>query len=104
MACKEAEALERYISMSSGAELAINAPKMGKTSHAKIPCVSQKFSHDHSLILLMGTYELDWPILPTAIISKPKIVFIRYTLFEVTSFSYACISLIYASPTGTSCC
>lgn len=72
----------------------MSAPSNGKISHAKIPWVSQKFSHDHSLILLMGTYELDWPILPTAIINKPKMVFMVYTLLEVICASYSSISLI----------
>lgn len=65
-----------YTSINDWKFVANKAPKKGNTNHAKTPCTNQKFSQDHSLTLLMGTYELDWPKLPIAIMIKPSNVFI----------------------------
>ena len=65
------------------AGIASNAPSSGKTSHAKMPCTSQKLSQDQFFTLLIGTYELLCPKLPMAIISKPISVFISSMFFPV---------------------
>ena len=64
------------------AGMASNAPNNGKTSHAKIPCTSQKLSHDQFFTLLMGTYELLCPKLPIAIINNPISVFMIITFSD----------------------
>jgi hypothetical protein len=55
---------------------ASRAPAIGNTSQAKTPCVSQKLSHDHDFTFFIGTYELDCPILPIAMIIRPMIAYI----------------------------
>ena len=84
--------------------IAARAPDMGNISHAKMPCTNQKFSQLHCFTLRMGTYELDCPKLPTAIINKPISVFMACYRLEVTSRSYFSTSAIYSSPTGTPFC
>ena len=79
------------------------APNKGNTSHAKIPCTSQKLSHDHFFTLLMGTYELLCPKLPMAIINKPISVFIK-SMIILSDFCLYFPNIIYRhSPLSEIC-